>query len=271
MSLNDVMNIMFYELESNCATIPMWKTVCADNASSCQLANVEIQTSEDAIVILSQSLFSMRRVCEMPDYPTSDESIKRYHNGLSWSTGQGINEQYTFLKEMLESYHSSLIREKRFVMSEPIAIATAIEVLSSASAVTASYALAKSESNRVSKEQNILRGIDSHNAILNNVLNNNVSVELGKSIDSLRYQTALAAQTTNNHHSAIQHRNKINHLFSTAKTLSFNDPETERWYTTIEKIVNDGIQGFTKSEYKEATYNLNLNKSSKTSFTSSKN
>ena len=74
-SLNDVMNNMFNKLESNCATIPMWKTVCADNASSCQLANVEIQTSEAAIVILSQSLFSMRRVCEMPDYPSSDISI----------------------------------------------------------------------------------------------------------------------------------------------------------------------------------------------------
>jgi len=82
-SLIDVMENIFYDLDSNCATIPMWKTVCADDASSCQLANMEIQTSEDAIVILSQSLFSMRRVSEMPDYSSSDESIKICHNGLS--------------------------------------------------------------------------------------------------------------------------------------------------------------------------------------------
>ena len=91
----------------------------------------------------------MRRVCEVPDYPSSKESINSCHRGQSWTTGQGVNEQYRFLQEMLESYHSALIREKRFVISGPIAIATAIGVLSATSAVTASYAMAKSESNRV--------------------------------------------------------------------------------------------------------------------------
>ena len=70
-SLEYVMEDLFYDLYSNCATIPMWKTVCDYAASSCQLADINIKTSENAMIILSQSLFSLSRVCELPDYPSS--------------------------------------------------------------------------------------------------------------------------------------------------------------------------------------------------------
>ena len=99
----------------------------------------------------------------------------------------------------------------------------------------------------------MLRGIDRNNGIINNVLNNNVSQNIRKSVDSLMYYTTLAAQTINNHQNAIRQRNQIEHLFSTKTTLYFGDPETERWYSTIEKFVTEGIPGFTKKEYKEAT------------------
>ena len=85
------------------------------------------------------------------------------------------------------------MRNKWFIISGPIAIATAI--LSGAGAVTASYEVAHTESTRVSEEQNLLRKIDSENAITNNVLNNNISVELGKTIDGLWYTHALFAKT----------------------------------------------------------------------------
>ena len=136
------MEDLFYNLESNCATIPIWKTVCDDDTSSCQLADINIKTSENAIVILSQSLFSLSRICELPDYPSSAESIERCHNGRSWTTSEGVNEQYTFLTDMLQGYYRALVREKRFVVSGPIAITTAIGILSATSAVSASYAVA---------------------------------------------------------------------------------------------------------------------------------
>ena len=114
-----------------------------------------------------------------------------------------------------------MVREKRFVVSGPIAIATAIGILSASSAVSASYVVARSETNRIAHEQNILRSINSDNAISNNILNNNVSIELGKTIDKLRYVTAFSARSTNEYHNAVQHRHTINHMFSEDKILSF--------------------------------------------------
>ena len=73
--LEEVKEELYYSLESNCASIPIWKTVCTDDASSCQLADINIKTSENSITILSQTLFSLSRVCELPNYPSSAESI----------------------------------------------------------------------------------------------------------------------------------------------------------------------------------------------------
>ena len=61
--LEEVREGLFHSLESNCAMIPMWKTVCDDDAPSCQLADINIKTSGNAMVILSQSLFSLSRIC----------------------------------------------------------------------------------------------------------------------------------------------------------------------------------------------------------------
>ena len=72
--LEEVREGLFYSLESNCATIPMWKTVCDDDTSSCQLADINITTSENAIVILSQS-FSIK----------DGQLQKRYTNASSYT------------------------------------------------------------------------------------------------------------------------------------------------------------------------------------------
>ena len=58
---------------------------------------------------------------------------------MSWTTSEGLNEQYSFFNDMMEGYHRAMVREKRFVISGPIAIATAIGILSATSAVSASY------------------------------------------------------------------------------------------------------------------------------------
>ena len=98
-----------------------------------------------------------------------------------------------------------------------------------------------------------MRNIDSNFSITNNIKNNNISVELGKTADFLKYITALSAQTSNNFHNADMLKHKVNFLFNKNKILSFNDPETEQWHTTIESIVFNNTWGITNSEMKEAT------------------
>ena len=82
---------------------------------------------------------------------------------------------------MMESFHHEVLREKRFIVSGPILIATAIGLASTGAAAAASYYITKSETEQVSAEQNTLRRIASDNAISNNLKNNNIS--LGRAID----------------------------------------------------------------------------------------
>ena len=76
----------------------------------------------------------------------------------------------------MESFHHEVLREKRFIVSGPILVATAIGLASTGAAAAASYYVAKSETEQVSMEQNTLRLIDSNNAISNNLKNNNISI-----------------------------------------------------------------------------------------------
>ena len=138
------MDTVSVEMDTNCAMIPLWKQVCTDHESTCQLADIEIQTLENSIIILTQALFSLNGVCELPNFPSSAEPIERCHNGQRWTTSEGINEKYTFLEEMLQGYHSYETRNRRFVVSGPIAIG----LFSGTGAVAASVAIA-----RVSPEQ----------------------------------------------------------------------------------------------------------------------
>ena len=55
------------DMEANCATITLWNTLCIDDEANCQLAKEEIQVAEEAMIILFQSLYTMRRVCSVPD------------------------------------------------------------------------------------------------------------------------------------------------------------------------------------------------------------
>ena len=87
---------------------------------------------------MTHALFSLNGVCELPNFPSSADTIERCHKGMSWTTGAGVNEKYTFLKEMLQGYHSYVMRNKCFVVSTPIGIG----VLSGTGAVAASVTIA---------------------------------------------------------------------------------------------------------------------------------
>ena len=54
-----VVDTVSNEIDTNCAMIPLWKQVCTDDESTCQLADIEIQTSENSIIILTQALFTL--------------------------------------------------------------------------------------------------------------------------------------------------------------------------------------------------------------------
>ena len=126
-SLSEYEGDIYYGLDTNCALLPIWNYICKNNTENCQIAELNIESAENAIIILHQTLSSMERYCEVPSHPSSAESIRRCHNGQSWSTGEGLNEKYFFLNDLMDLYHRSLVRETPLVISGPILIATAIK------------------------------------------------------------------------------------------------------------------------------------------------
>ena len=136
-----------------------------------------------------------------------------------------------------------MVRERRFIIAGSVAIDTAIGVLSVAGAGTASYLVAKSETNRVAEEQNALRSIDVDNGIHNNIINYNISLAIAEDLDNIKYIAALSAQNSNGLHNAIQLRHRVTHMFSKETVLSFNDPASERGFSNVENIVFTNSQG----------------------------
>ena len=154
---------------------------------------------------------------------------------------------------MFESFTTALVRKTRYIVSSSVAIATAIGVLSVAGAGTTSYLVEKSETDRIAAEQNALRAVDVDNGIHNNNINYNISLAIAEDLDDIKYIAALSAQTSNRRHNAIQLRHKVTHMFSKNTVLSFNDPASECWFSTVKSIVANNSKGFTRSEVKEAT------------------
>ena len=116
--------------------------------------------------------------------------------------------------------------------------------------MAASIAISKEEGNRVSKKQNALRKIDADIARLNDFKNNEVSVELGKVVDFLKYTTAMSAQTAMNFHNAETLQHEVSFMFKREKVLSFDDPQKERWFSAIEEMVTHNTRGITRPEKK---------------------
>ena len=99
---------------------------------------MSIDNFEKAITKHTQTLYSVKRVCELPNYPPSKKVISRCHQGLKWAPREDATEKFKFITSMFEvfTFHylkqeTALIRTKRFVISGPIIIATAIIIASS--------------------------------------------------------------------------------------------------------------------------------------------
>ena len=224
-------------MPTNCAILFLWDTLCKEDNSTCQLAGVSIQSTENAMTLLAQGFYTLSGVCEMADFPATTEIIERCHKGLQWTTSEGINEQYPFLEEMLQSFGQHVQRNRRFAISGPIAIAIAIGLFSGTGAVAASVAIAREEGRRISKEQNLLRNIDSQVALTNNLKNNGISRELGRNADYQKYISALSAETVVNYHNAEELKHQIIFMVDKSEVLTFRDPATEQWRTAIKSKI----------------------------------
>ena len=90
------------DVDANCAMISVWKQICLDDKATCQLPNIKIETSENSLRILTQTLYTLSGTCEMRDFPSSEVIIKRCHNGHRWMTREGITEKFTFVDQMMQ-------------------------------------------------------------------------------------------------------------------------------------------------------------------------
>ena len=160
---------MFFGIMTSCNSIPIWNDLCMKDPSNCQMARLNIDNAESTMKILTQTLFMISRICELPTYPSSSESISHCHKGMPWSTREDITKKFSFLSSMFESYTTALTRERMFVVSSSIVIAAAIGAASVAATVPTAYLVAKSETARVTEEQNAFCAIDVDNGIHNNL------------------------------------------------------------------------------------------------------
>ena len=153
-----------------------------------------------------------------------------------------ITEKFTFLDLMMQGYYNYGSRDKRLVVTGPIAISIAIGLFSTFTTVAASIAISKEEGNRVSREQNAQQKVDADIARLNDFRNNEVSVELGKVADFLKYTTAVSAQTATNFHDVETLQLEVSFMFKREKVLSFDDPQTEQFFSAIEEMVTNNTR-----------------------------
>ena len=153
----------------------------------------------------------------------------------------------------MQRFGQHVKRNKRFAVTGPIAIAIAIGLFSGTGAVAASVVIAREEGKRISDEQNLLRNIDSQVEMANNLKNNDLSRELGKSSDKQRYVSTLSAETMVNYHNAEELKHQIIFMVDKREVLTFQDPATEQWRRTIKSKIEEYSFGLTKPEKKEAT------------------
>ena len=250
--LGEIRQEVVFGMTTSCNSIQLNKELCQKDQSNCQVSKINIDNAENAMKIHMRTLFTVSRICELPTHPSSTEAINRCHRGMQWTEKEDATKKFSFLSDMFESYTSELLRLPRFVISSSIVIATAIGAASVATAGVTAHYVAKSETDRIVEEQQVLRAIDVDNNIHNNLVNHNITLTIAKDLDNIRYTSALSAKGVNDLHHAGKLNNEITHMFSKASVLSFSDPSSEQWFTSIEEIVLNNTQGLTSSEAKEA-------------------
>jgi hypothetical protein len=65
---------------------------------------------EKTIVKHTQTLYSVKRVCELPNYPPSKEIISRCHQGLKWAPREDATKKFKFITSMFKGFTSKFLR-----------------------------------------------------------------------------------------------------------------------------------------------------------------
>ena len=99
----------------------------------------------------------MKRVCEPTAFPPSEEIINKCHQGLKWNPVWNATEKFSLLTSMFEGYTREYLqqelsergtsdaRPKRFVISTPILVGTAIGAASLATVGVTAAVVANAE------------------------------------------------------------------------------------------------------------------------------
>ena len=67
---------------SSCGMLKKWDDLCAENNSTCAVAQVSKKTLEDAMSLVTQGFYTFGAHCEIEDFPTTTEIISRCYQGL---------------------------------------------------------------------------------------------------------------------------------------------------------------------------------------------
>ena len=111
--LNGIRLEIISRIESACLAIPELHQACLDHPASCQSVEMSITNYENSIKTNAQSLYTMERLCETSDHPTSDVIIDRCHNGLKWSPQENPTKKFHLLTSMFESYTTEFLHQQR--------------------------------------------------------------------------------------------------------------------------------------------------------------
>ena len=150
---------------------------------------------------------------------------------MPWSPRETATKKFPLIHSMFERFTTeflhqqkgtSIARDKRFVVSVPILIGTAIGVSSIATAGVTAAVIAQKESSRVIEEVKANRITDIEYSIHNNRLNFNVSATIAKDLDNIRYTEALATESVNSFTHATQLNNEVAHLLLESSTIRFS-------------------------------------------------
>ena len=101
--MDEIRQESFSGLAASCSAIPTLHELCLEHPASCQSSLLSIDIFEKAIVKHTQTLYSVKRVCELPKYPSSKEIISRCHQGLRWAPREDATKNSNYLPQCLKA------------------------------------------------------------------------------------------------------------------------------------------------------------------------
>ena len=136
--VEDIMNSASAEVEANCEIMAKWEETCRNNISTCKTAKLGIQSSRNAISIISGAITSLGMTCGM--------------NNVNYKCNSSNNWEET---NSVHSFHKKELRSKRFLASLPITTYIATGLLIDTNKKS-SVATARKSTPNPSEEQELL-------------------------------------------------------------------------------------------------------------------